>query len=82
MKVFFKENIADGPLGKTKYYAIGVEFQVRVSPQEYVEKKRREKPELHELVKMYQLHRHSKICKKYNNEVVELNLKSFSIMKH
>ena len=45
-------------------------------------KKKREKPELHELVKMYQLHRHSKICKKYNNEVVELNLKSFSIMKH
>ena len=103
MKVFFKENIADGPLGKTKYYAIGVEFQVRVSPcaqcalfslggqRTYFNfkqlggvcrKKKKEKPELHELVKMYQLHRHSKICKRYNNEVVELNLKSFSIMKH
>ena len=29
---FFKEIIADGPLGKTKNYAIRVEFQVRVSP--------------------------------------------------
>ena len=32
VEVFFKEIIVDGPLGKTKYYAIGVEFQVRRSP--------------------------------------------------
>ena len=32
VEVFFKEIIVDGPLGKTKYYAIRVEFQVRGSP--------------------------------------------------
>ena len=32
VEVFFKEIIIDGPLGKTKYYAIRVEFQVRGSP--------------------------------------------------
>ena len=32
VEVFFKEIVVDGPLGKTKYYAIGVEFQVRGSP--------------------------------------------------
>ena len=32
VKVFFKEVIIDGALGKTKYYAIRVEFQVRGSP--------------------------------------------------
>ena len=30
--VFFKEIIVNGPLGKVKYYAIRVEFQVRGSP--------------------------------------------------
>ena len=29
VEVFFKEIAVDGPLGKTKYYAIRVEFQVR-----------------------------------------------------
>ena len=32
VEMFFKEIILDGPLGKTKYYAIRVEFQVRGSP--------------------------------------------------
>ena len=32
MEVFFKEIIVNGPLGKVKYYAIRVEFQVRGSP--------------------------------------------------
>ena len=32
VKVFFNEIIVDGPLGKTKYYAIRVEFQVCGSP--------------------------------------------------
>ena len=30
--VFFKEIIIDGPLGKTKYYAMRIEFQERGSP--------------------------------------------------
>ena len=32
VEVFFKEIVVDGPMGKTKYYAIGLEFQVRGSP--------------------------------------------------
>ena len=84
---FFKEIVVDSPLGKTKYYAIRVEFQVRGSPhvhcflwvanapvltlknkEEYegfVDQivnaflpDRNENPELHDLVKLYQLHRH------------------------
>ena len=30
---------------------------------------RNENPELHELVKLYKLHTHSKTCRKYKNEV-------------
>ena len=30
--MFFKELILDGPLGKTKYYALRIEFQERGSP--------------------------------------------------
>ena len=32
VEVFFKDIILDGPLGKTKYYAIRIEFQERSSP--------------------------------------------------
>ena len=32
VQVFFKELILDGPLGKTKYYALCIEFQERRSP--------------------------------------------------
>ena len=32
VELFFKKTIVDGPLGKTTYYAIRVEFQVRGSP--------------------------------------------------
>ena len=32
VEVFFKEIVTDGPLGKTKCYAIHVEFQIRGSP--------------------------------------------------
>ena len=32
VEVFFKEIILDGPYGKTKYYAIRIEFQERGSP--------------------------------------------------
>ena len=85
VEVFFEEIVVDGPLGKTKYYAIRVEFKVRGSPhvhsflwvdnapvltsnnkEEYVAfvdqivhailPDRNENPELHNLVKLYQLH--------------------------
>ena len=106
VEVFFKEIIIDGPLGKTKYYAIRVEFQARGSPhvhcflwaidapllnsdnmEEYVAfvdqivhaylPDRNENPELHELVKLYQLHRHSKTCRKYKNEVCKFKFGKF-----
>ena len=32
VEIFFKAIVLDGPLGKTSYYAIRVEFQVRSSP--------------------------------------------------
>ena len=32
VEMFFKDIALDGPLGKTQYYAIRVEFQVRRSP--------------------------------------------------
>ena len=32
VEVFFKETILDGPLGKTKHYAIRIEFQEKASP--------------------------------------------------
>ena len=32
VEVFFKQIILDGPLGKTKYYAICIEFEERGSP--------------------------------------------------
>ena len=32
VELFFKEIIVDGPLGKTKNYAIHIEFQERGSP--------------------------------------------------
>ena len=31
VEIFFKVTVLDEPLGKTSYYAIHVEFQVRVS---------------------------------------------------
>ena len=94
---FFKEIVLNGPLGKTKYYAIRVEFQVRGSPhihsfiwilnapklnivckEEYIQwvdsiiladmpDPVKEKL-LFELVKTFQIHPHSKKCRKYCNE--------------
>ena len=97
VEVFFKEIAVDGPLGKTKNYAVRVEFQVPGSPhvhcflwvanapvlisnnkEEYITlvdqifhafvPDRNENPELHNLVNLYQLHRHSRTCRKYKNE--------------
>ena len=42
---------------------------------------RNENPELHELVKLYQLHRHSKTCRKYKNEVCKFKFGKFFIKK-
>ena len=96
VEVFFKTIILDGPLGKTTYYAIRVEFQVCGSPHihsflwilnapvltketklEYITlldniikvnlSSQNEDPDLFDLVKTYQLHRHSKTCRKYKN---------------
>ena len=94
VEVFFKEIVFDDPLGKTKYYAIRVKFQVCGSPHvhcflwvanapaltqknkegcvAFVDQivnafvpDRNENPELHDLVKLYQLLRHSRTCRKY-----------------
>lgn len=96
VELFFKEIIFDGPLGKVKYYAIRVEFQVRGNPhihsflwvlgapkltevtkQEYVTfidgiiKANIPDPEnevdLFKLVHTYQIHSHSRSCRKYKN---------------
>ena len=97
VEMFFKIIVLDGPLGKTQYYAIRVEFQVRGSPhihsfiwilnapkltkvniddyRKWVDSVIRSdlpdpnnEPALFELVKIYQIHRHSKTCRKYRNE--------------
>ena len=34
-------------------------------------------PDLHELVKLYQFHRHSKTCHKYKNEVCRFHFGKF-----
>ena len=96
----------DGPLGKTSYYAILVQFQVRGSPHihsfiwilnapklsketkdEYIQWVdsiiRTDMPisvsekELFELVKTFQVHRHSKTCKKYRNGKCRFNFGKF-----
>ena len=95
MQVFFKEIVLDGPLGKTKYYALRIEFQERGSPhvhafiwildapkisdeteyKSFVERTisallpdPESEPELSELVKLYQIHSHSRTCWKYKNK--------------
>ena len=98
---FFKDIIIDGPLGKTQYYAIRVEFQVRGSPHVHAflwtknvpaltdEDKEsyirhvdqnvsavlpdKNENEIFELVKTYQIHRHSKTCRKYRNTRCRFN---------
>ena len=106
-KYFFKTIILNGPLGKTNYYAIWVEFQVRGSPRVHsfiwilnspkLTKSNTEEytswvnniirtdppdpctePDLFELVKTYQIHQHSKTCRKYKNEKGRFNLVNFS----
>ena len=97
VELFFKLFVVDGPLGKTKYYAIRVEFQVRGSPhihsfiwvenapklteqniEEYTNwvdstisaqlPDHETDAKLHDLVKTYQMHRHSQTCRKYKKD--------------
>ena len=100
MELFFKVFIIDGPLGKSKYYAIWVEFQIGESPHIHsfiwavnARKLSSEKwiddliktdlpnPEiddsLFELVKTYQIHRHSKSCRKDKNDKCHFNFGRF-----
>ena len=32
VEIFFKDIVLDGPLGKTKYYALCIEIQERIAP--------------------------------------------------
>ena len=48
VEVFFEEIVLDGPLGKTKYYAIRIEFQERASPMSI----RLYRSSMHEMLKM------------------------------
>ena len=97
VEIFFKVIVINGPLGKVKYHAIRVEFQVRGSPHVHsflwvidapiltadnVKEYRQfvdsiiksfvpnvnEDQELFHLVTTYQVHSHSKSCRKYKNE--------------
>ena len=103
---FFKEIVVDGPLGKTIYFAIRVEFQQRGSPhihsflwilnapflssdtipayKVFVDSvikaslpENDEDPELFNLVKTYQIHTHTKSCKKYKNKKCRYNYGRF-----
>ena len=96
----------DGQLGKTKHYAIRVEFQDRGSPHihallwvenapklteetkdEYIKHldstisgcfpNKSENPDLRELVKKYQVHSHSKTCRKYNKNECRFGFPKF-----
>ena len=106
VEVFFKIIIVDGPLGKVKYHAIRVEFQVRGSPhvhsflwvigapiltketkEEYIcfvdqvikasLPDLNENPKLYDLVRTYQVHSHSKSCRKYKNVKCRYSFGSF-----
>ena len=97
VEVFFKVIVVDGPLGKVKYHAIRIEFQVRGSPHvhsflwvydaphlnadnipqyiNFVDQIIKAalpdpnlNPHLFDLVATYQIHSHSKSCRKYKNE--------------
>ena len=98
--------VLTGPLGRTSYYDIRVEFQVRGSPhihsffwilnapkltkeskQEYIQWVdsiiRTDMPdpvseaELFELVRTFQVHRHSKTCRKYWNDKCRFHFGKF-----
>ena len=104
--MFFKVIVLDGPLGKVKYHAIRIEFQVRGSPHvhsllwiidapvlspdtldEYVQfidgiiktcvPDVNKDPTLYDLVTTYQVHMHSKSCRKYKNQMCRYNFGKF-----
>ena len=102
VEVFFQVIVLNGQLGKVKYHAIRVEFQVCDSPHihsflqilnppvlskdninEYISfvdniittslPDTDNEPELFELVTTYQVHSHSKSCRKYKNHACRYN---------
>ena len=106
VELFFRLIVVNGPLGKVKYYAIRVEFQVRGSPHihsflwvlgapkltketkdEYIRyadqviKANLPDPEhdfdLFNLVRTYQIHSHSRSCRKYKNVECRYNFGKF-----
>ena len=97
VELFFRTIVINGPLGKTLYYAIRVEFQLRGSPhihsfvwilnapvlckeniseyKNFIDETvkanmpdKNDDPHLFYLVKNYQVHSHSKSCRKYRNK--------------
>ena len=74
VQVFFKELVLDGPLDKTKYYALYIELQERVSPHVHVLVWILDAPKIEDetgyrdfllkiqLVPHYQTHKTSKSC--------------------
>ena len=87
VEIFFKKFIIDGPLGKSKYYAIQVEFQIRGSPHTpklSSENRDEYTPWFDGLIKaetdnslfelVFQIHRHSKCCRKYKNDKCRFNI--------
>ena len=108
VEMFFTEILLSDakPIGKIVYYALRIEFQMRVSPHlhaliwtsdcprldsdnkstyiDYIDRhvqafvpSKEEDYELYELVNMYQLHRHSKSCRKYKNVQCRFNFRHF-----
>jgi len=106
VETFFQTIIVNGPLGKVRYHAIRVEFQVRGSPHihaflwvvnapilteetadEYVAFVDRvvkvtvpdltTEKEQFDIVTTYQIHSHSKSCRKYKNQVCRYHFGKF-----
>ena len=106
VEMFFKVIVIDGPLGKVKYHAIRIEFQVRGSPHihsflwihdapilnidnisTYVNfvdgivvatlPDIVADPDLFDLVVTYQIHSHSKSCRKYKNDMCRYHFRKF-----
>ena len=81
VEMFCKIIVLDGPLGKTQYYEIRVEFQVRRSPHIHSSIWIENEPALFELVKTYKIHRHSKTCRKNRNGKCRFRFGKFSTNK-
>ena len=76
-KLFFNKVILDGFLGKTKYYVIRVEYQVRGSLHLHCLPGKNKHSDVHELVKLYQFHKHCEACHKYKNQACRFHVGKF-----